>query len=405
MGELVLISHDPLRRAGGSESYLSGHCYAAQSIGTLPHVFSVGRRAEVLRTDFGVVHRVPTPIRPVRQLTAPTQRPWLVRAALRFLRGRPGPHLIQGYGAWGTIPVYAKQALARQGVEALAVATFFTTTEHEAAAKLAGEVVQATPRLRLQHTAEMAWAHAVTIPAERALYANCDAIVVNYESVRRLIVDAYGPRGQIYRLPYAARTAFEMHRGQAANTVIPGSPARPLIVSVSRHDGRKGLDVLIHALAGLRDAGVPFRACLVGTGVLLGAHRRLAESLGLQDQVWFPGRVPDVMPYLRACDVYVLPSTEEGSGSVSVLEALQAGATIVSSAVDGMPEDLTHEHDALLVAPGSREALRDAFRRLVQDAELRERLARAGRATYERRFSPEVVGRALADFHAEIGFR
>jgi glycosyltransferase involved in cell wall biosynthesis len=52
--------------------------------------------------------------------------------------------------------------------------------------------------------------------------------------------------------------------------------------------------------------------------------------------------VDDVMVYLRAADVYVLPSLEEGSGAVSVLEALQAGTPVVVSAIDGLPEDIVH---------------------------------------------------------------
>lgn len=53
----------------------------------------------------------------------------------------------------------------------------------------------------------------------------------------------------------------------------------PLIVTVSRHDGRKGLDVLIAALADLRVRGIQFRACLLGVGILLEAHRPLAERM------------------------------------------------------------------------------------------------------------------------------
>jgi glycosyltransferase involved in cell wall biosynthesis len=233
-------------------------------------------------------------------------------------------------------------------------------------------------------------------------------VTVNYESVRCLLEGAYGPRAGIHRLPYAAPTAFL----DSADTesVEPLAKAkvsarnRPLaIVAVSRHSARKGLDLLIRALAGLRDAGVPFRACLIGTGTLLGAHRRLVRSLGLEEQVTLPGRVPDVMPYLRDCDVFVLPSIEEGSGSVAVLEALQAGAAIVSTGVDGIPEDLSHEVDALLVAPGSVPDLRDALARMLADDALRRRLAAAGRELYERRFAPDVVAPPLGEFYASLG--
>ena len=53
----------------------------------------------------------------------------------------------------------------------------------------------------------------------------------------------------------------------------------PRIVSVSRHDPRKGLHVLLQALSRLRVTGVDFSACLVSGGVLLAAHRQLASRL------------------------------------------------------------------------------------------------------------------------------
>jgi glycosyltransferase involved in cell wall biosynthesis len=176
-----------------------------------------------------------------------------------------------------------------------------------------------------------------------------------------------------------------------------------LIVSVSRHDGRKGIDVLIDALVRLRDDGVAYRACLVGPGLLLSTHRRSITSLGLEDRVLIPGRVPDVMPYLLSTDVYVLPSRQEGSGSVALLEALQAGAAIVASEIDGIPEDVRHEHDALLVAPGDPAALVAAIKRLLGDPALRARLGAGARQTYEQRFSLEAMSRQLASLYAELG--
>jgi glycosyltransferase involved in cell wall biosynthesis len=99
----------------------------------------------------------------------------------------------------------------------------------------------------------------------------------------------------------------------------------------------------------------------------------------------------------------VLASTEEGSGSAALLEAIQAGTAIVATGVDGIPEDLSHELDALLVAPGSRDELRDALRRVLEDVALRRRLGTAARALYERPFAPGVVARSLGTFYETLG--
>jgi glycosyltransferase involved in cell wall biosynthesis len=91
------------------------------------------------------------------------------------------------------------------------------------------------------------------------------------------------------------------------------------------------------------------------------------------------------------------------SGSVSLLEALQGGTSIVGSAIDGVPEDVTDGHDAILVPPGDGNALQSALGRLLENPALRARLAGCDRATYERRFAPEPTVAALRKLYTEMG--
>ena len=175
------------------------------------------------------------------------------------------------------------------------------------------------------------------------------------------------------------------------------------IVSLSRHDPRKGVEVLLRALALLRGAGVRFRACLVSGGPLLASHRRLAERLHLDDVATFTGWVADSYPYLRQADVFVLPSLQEGSGSIALLEALQAGAAIVASNVDGIAEDVRDGESALLVEPGNADALGRALACALADAGLRDRLRRRASQTYAERFSADRFSAAIGRIYAELG--
>lgn len=88
---------------------------------------------------------------------------------------------------------------------------------------------------------------------------------------------------------------------------------------------------------------------------------------------------------------------------MSVLEALQYEVPVVSSAVDGMVEDLTDDVDSLLVGTGSVEDLHRALNRLVSDPALRERLGKAGGELYRRRFSADAATTALTEFYAGLG--
>jgi glycosyltransferase involved in cell wall biosynthesis len=116
-----------------------------------------------------------------------------------------------------------------------------------------------------------------------------------------------------------------------------------------------------------------------------------------------PGRVRDIRPHLAECDVFVLPSIAEDSGSMSVLEALQFSKPIIASAVDGIPEDLTDEQDALLVPPGDASSLADALARMLADQPLRRRLSSCARALYERRFAPHAAADDHGRLYASLG--
>jgi glycosyltransferase involved in cell wall biosynthesis len=408
---------------GGHPSYMRAHALAACRLGFEPHIFSVARTAAAPEeSELGVLHRVRTPIRPLRTHMAQAHSLFLARAISEFLgsrRARQGPHIIHGFSAWSLAGVLAARTLAGRGVEATPIASAYTTLPHESAGKLAGVRLR-MGRAALEYPLTHAWVKLVATRAEGYAYRRARLILVNYDSVSGLLHSAYGPGLRIERIPYASALAFEPSSEARVVSVAGGRaseqrrPPRggldclaaadgPLIVSISRHDPRKGVDVLLQALAQLAGEGVPFRACLVGPGPLLSANRAYATRLGLDSRVAILGRVEQVMPYLRAADVFVLPSLEEGSGSVSLIEALQAGLPVVASRLDGIPEDLVEEQDALLVDPGDPGALRDALAHLLRNPNVRAALGARSRALYEQRFSAAAFTAALGDVYARVG--
>ena len=165
--------------------------------------------------------------------------------------------------------------------------------------------------------------------SERRGCHGSDVVLVNYNSVRRIILSLFGNGISFGKMTYASEAAFlnvRTKRGAVPAEVIARLKPKdaPLLVAVSRHDPRKGVDVLLRSLANLRKAGIQFRACLVGGGPLLAAHRQLVERFGLSTCTAAPGRVPDAYAYLEHADVFALPSLEEGSGSVSLLRPCKA---------------------------------------------------------------------------------
>jgi glycosyltransferase involved in cell wall biosynthesis len=372
-------------------------------------VVCLGRRDEVVGTDFGVLHRVRPLVRLERLRAARLRqhqlvwRAWRLRRAVeRIVLARPGTRLIHSIGSYGYVGRAARAALRRRGVETVALASVYDTLVREGRAKLRGARDLGA---RLAFAAELHWNRLVVGRLERWGLAGSRLVLVNYESVRRLLAEELGIVDRVRRIPYSSEAAFLDGRRPAA---LPTPAAAvsldgpPLLVAVCRQDPRKGLDVLLHALARLRADGVPFRASLVGGGQLVAAHRRLAARLGLADRVTVEGFVPDPFAYLGRATVFVHPALEEGSGSVALLEALQAGLPVVASAVDGIPEDVEAERSALLVPPGDPAALASALARVLADAALRARLGRAARATFEARFSADGFAAALGGVYREL---
>jgi len=208
-GELVFVcGRDPYSDVGGSESFEIAVARAAVEMGLRPHVFAVGPRTEVREEAEATVHVVRTPVRTARNYVAFVHHPLLRSAVVRFLAQRPGPHVVHGFASWNGSAASAVGALRRRGVEVASVATVWTTIEHETAAKLGSEVVQASRRLLLEHRCELLVTRVISRRYERRAFHAADVLLVNYESVRALLTAAYGPGLPIRRTTYAAAVAY-----------------------------------------------------------------------------------------------------------------------------------------------------------------------------------------------------
>jgi glycosyltransferase involved in cell wall biosynthesis len=396
---------------GGHESFVRATARAARIAGFEPHIFCTAPTGGVSQADYGYIHYVESPYRPFGSSKLPWQAPLLVESVERYLEGKPGPHLIHGFCVWGYVAVTVCRRLRRKGIEAVALVNSYDIMSREAWSKLRALERAHGWRHYYRYGRDYLWQRLFIRRYERYGYTRARVVAVNYDNVRKLIARAHGSSVRVRKLPYSSESAFlQPALGEAASAELPLAFAgldnqdAPLIVTASRHSPRKGLNCLIRALALLRDRGFKFRACLVGGGDLLAVHARMIEDQGLSEIVKVTGLVPDSFAYISRADIFVLPSIEEGSGSVSLVEALEAGKAIVASNVDGIPEDITDGESGLLVKPGNVEELSAAIGKLLADPHLRERLSRAARETFLERFSPAAFAAALKDLYAELGF-
>ncbi|KRR18506.1 hypothetical protein CQ13_34870 [Bradyrhizobium retamae] len=120
-----------------------------------------------------------------------------------------------------------------------------------------------------------------------------------------------------------------------------------------------------------------------------------AGELGLGRHIRWLGPVSDIPALLRACDIGILASHQEGSPN-SLLEYMAAGLAVVSTKVGGVADIATDNVEALLVPPRDPVALGQAILRLMQDAPLTERLASGGATRVRNRFTLDACVDAYA---------
>lgn len=174
-----------------------------------------------------------------------------------------------------------------------------------------------------------------------------------------------------------------------------------LIGSVGRLTPVKGFPHLIKAAQILAEQGLPVRLWLVGDGTLNEELRRLAQDLGVADRVVMLGHREDTYELLQAMDMFVLPSLHEGI-PMALLEAMAAGLPVIATWVGGIPEVIEDHVSGILVEPGDPSSLALMCRRLMDDAELSERLGQAARARVKERFSSGAMAAEVANIYRRL---
>ena len=163
-----------------------------------------------------------------------------------------------------------------------------------------------------------------------------------------------------------------------------------VIISVCRLVKRKGVEYLIRAVAEIRDKDI--RLLIIGDGPEKDNLINLVNILDIRDRVFILGKVKDIIPFYRIGSVSTLVSYNlvddgdfEGLGLV-LLEAQSYGVPVIGTRSGGVPEAFEENTTGLLVFPQDVKALENAVRMMIDDREMRDRLAENTHSFLERRF-------------------
>jgi glycosyltransferase involved in cell wall biosynthesis len=180
---------------------------------------------------------------------------------------------------------------------------------------------------------------------------------------------------------------------------VPSREGRllPRIGTLGRLVEKKGVDVLIRALALLRERGHPVELSVAGDGPLRGELESLAASLGFGDSVRFEGNQPhaQVRGWMHDLDLFVLACKPDANGDmdgipVVLMEAMSQQIPVVSTRLSGIPELVIDGETGLLAEPGDPADLAEQIERLLASPGLCQSLAMRGAAHVRTEFGQQL---------------
>ena len=174
----------------------------------------------------------------------------------------------------------------------------------------------------------------------------------------------------------------------------------PLVLCVAQMAPYKGHRYLLEAMPAILQRFPRMILALAGDGPLRPELVAMTKDLGISHAVRFLGYRQDIPDLVRACDLFVLPSPEEGLGS-SVLDAMFAGKPVVAANAGGIPEMLRDSPNSpgagWLVPARDPAALAAAITEALASSDLQTRHGRAGQARAQHRFTcDQMVASTLA---------
>ena len=156
-----------------------------------------------------------------------------------------------------------------------------------------------------------------------------------------------------------------------------------LVGTVANFYPVKNLKILVDAANLLKDFNINF--VIIGEGT---ERKEIEELIRKQDlkNIFLAGSIPDAWKYLKAFDVFVLPSLKEGF-PWTVIEAMAAGIPVIATNVGAVPEIIENNENGILIEPRDPKTIADSIEKLMNDKNLVEKFIQNGKKTVIEKFN------------------
>lgn len=220
---------------------------------------------------------------------------------------------------------------------------------------------------------------------------------------------------KVYQTPIEQRSfilpcSLDPHRSNLVSSVSLGESAGRQndlrLLSVARlvaSEVGKGVDTVIRAFPELLSSFPGLRFVVIGDGPGRVRLEHLAREMRVDHAVEFRGFVSEteLEREYSNCAVYVMPSASEGFGLVFI-EAMAYGKPVVAARVGGAPEVVQDRVTGLLIDVGDVTALTQSVKRLLEDADLRDRMGQASLQRVRENYTYDIFCQRVAQILSEI---
>jgi L-malate glycosyltransferase len=270
---------------------------------------------------------------------------------------------------------------------------------HATAAFLAHQILSATPGVRPPRTVTTLHGTDITLVGSDPSYAGVVAFSIEQsrgvtavsKSLRQDTILALGIKREIRVIPnFLDCSVYTRQTGAVIRQPWrPQTPGEPIVMHVSNFRPVKRIDRVIEVFHRMHKQ-VPSRLVLIGDGPERGAAERRAADLGLAGHVEFVGEQMDLVPWLSAANLLLLPSAQESFG-LAALEAMACGVPVIASRVGGLPEILEDGVTGFLRDKDDVDGMAAQGVAVLSNPSLAARVGNAAAASVQRLYCTETV--------------
>ncbi|HMO13235.1 MAG TPA: glycosyltransferase [Pirellulaceae bacterium] len=226
----------------------------------------------------------------------------------------------------------------------------------------------------------------------------CDAMICVSKSLKSYMEHAGHDPGKLFVVHNGVRSLASCpDRNPPMGTWTLGTTAlfRP----------RKGTEVLLQAIANLRNRGCPVRLLAVGPFESTDYEQKiksLATELEISSLIEWTGFQTDVNAFFQRMDLFVLPSLFGEGLPMVVLEAMATGVPVIAADVEGVNEAIRDQIDGHIFPPGDSTALADSIQTLIERPDAWKQMSHSCVIQQSESFSETSMAAGVASVYRTI---